>query len=135
MNPTILLLIKDVFFSLKVTNDLRQLGYTPIAVRDAADFQAKLTADPRPMLVLLDLMIRGLNWEQALTEARARGLLEGIPVIAFGPHTDLGLRHRALMAGVTRVVANSKAMLDLGKLLGRYIGQPITDTPDEKEED
>lgn len=131
MNPTILLLVKDVFFSVKLTNDLRQLGYNPITVGNAADFKAKLAADPRPTLGLLDLMIRGLDWERTLTEAREAGLLEGVPVIAFGPHTDLALRRRALDAGVSRVVANSKAMLDLGKLVSRYVGQPVADVPDE----
>lgn len=120
-NPIILLLVNDLFFSVKLDNDLHRLGYNPIIVRRAADLPAHLTAVPRPALVLLDLMIRGFDWELALGEVRAAGLLGGVPVVAFGPHTDLALRRRALDAGVSRVVANSKAMLDPGKLVSKYI--------------
>lgn len=132
--PTILLLVSDVFFSVKLENDLHRLGYTPITVRRASDFPARLAADPRPALVLLDLMIRGFDWENALLDARAAGLLDGVPVVAFGPHTDLALRRRALDAGVSRVVANSKAMLDPGKLVGKYLNAPSASSPVEDEE-
>jgi CheY-like chemotaxis protein len=134
-SPTILLLVSDVFFSVKLENDLHRLGYTPLTVRRAADFPARLAADPRPTLVLLDLMIRGLDWEQALRAARAAGLLDGVPVVAFGPHTDLALRRRALDAGVNQVVANSKAMLDIGKLVGKYLDAPSDTHLVENDED
>ena len=134
-SPTILLLVNDVFFSVKLENDLRRSGYTPITVRRAADFPARLTADPRPALVLLDLMIRGFDWEQALGEARRDALLADVPVIAFGPHTDLALRRRALAAGVSHVVANSKAMLDPGKLVGKYIASSSDSEVDEDEDE
>ncbi len=133
MNPTILLLVNDVFFSVKLENDLRRLGYAPITVRRVADLPTRLAADPRPALVLLDLMIRGENWEQALREARGDGLLDDIAVIAFGPHTDLALRRRALDVGVTRMVANSTAMRDIGKLVGKYLAAPNASISDDNE--
>ncbi len=133
-NPTILLLVNDIFFSVKLENDLRRSGYTPITVRRAADLPTRLSAEPRPVLALLDLMIRGFDWEQALGEARRDGLLDDVPVIAFGPHTDLALRRRALDAGVSRVVANSKAMLDPGKLVGKYVASNGILEEEEEEE-
>lgn len=124
MSQTILLLVKDVFFSVKLTNDLRTLGHTPLAVRDTADFLAKLRAEPRPALVLLDLMIRGFDWQAALAQAREAGLLDHLPILAFGPHTDTALRQRARAAGVTRIVANSKALLNLPEVISRYLAMP-----------
>ncbi len=120
MDKPILLLINDMFFAVKISNDLRQLGYQPVAVRSAADLSLKLDASPRPPLVLLDLMIRGLDWEAALRQVAAEGKLAGVTVIGFGPHTDRELRRRALDAGVSRVLANSKVMSDVGKLVGKY---------------
>ena len=79
-------------------------------------------------------MIRGFDWEQALREGRREGRLDGLPIIAFGPHTDLALRRRALDAGVSHVVANSKAMLDPGKLVGKYIAARGDGAGDEEEE-
>ncbi len=134
-NPIILLLVNDLFFLVKLENDLRRLNYTPITVRRAADFPARLTTNPRPALVLLDLMMRGFDWERALGEARAAGLLDGVPVVAFGPHTDLALRRRALDAGVSRVVANSTAMRDPGKLVSKYLASPNVITTDDEDDE
>lgn len=130
--PTVLLLISDLLFAVKLTNDLRRLGYEPRTVK-TTDLAAALEATPRPVLLLLDLMLRGQDWAMALQQVREQGLLDGVPVVGFGPHTDVELRKRALASGLRAVVANRKAMTDLPGLLKKYVG--TAGQPTEVEED
>lgn len=114
----------DLFFASKIRAALQSLPsegdisqkWQAVFVRSAADFNTNLNSENKPSLVMLDLQLTQLNWEQLLSQARA----VNVPVLAFGRHTEPQLLRRARELGAYRAVPNStlvesfQELLDLG---------------------
>ncbi|HZO72437.1 MAG TPA: hypothetical protein VFB60_09565 [Ktedonobacteraceae bacterium] len=130
MAIVILALEKDLFFSVKMRDTLRHHEMEVTAVRTLPAFEQRLMAsgDEPPALIIINTAIKGVDWEAAIREARARDL----PVLAFGSHMDLEARARALQAGAQKVVANSKFTSDMVGLVTRMLNNPaalVADDP------
>ncbi len=119
MSIPILALEKDLFFSVKMRDTLRQHGMEVTTVRTLSAFEQRLTPTEheQPVLVIVNTATAGVDWEAAIRAARARGL----PVLAFGSHMDLEARAKALQAGAQKVVANSKFSSDMPGLVKRML--------------
>jgi DNA-binding response OmpR family regulator len=114
--PKIVVMIRDLFFSVKVRNELTSAGYEPLLVKREPELLSTVESND-PALVLLDL---GTNPDWQILEP----LLENEtapPVLAFGPHKDIDGRREAQAAGVTRVVTNQQLHKDLAGYVERYI--------------
>ena len=143
--PLILTLISDIFFSVQVENVIRTLGFDlrriergdeiepaaednqthagaylgePLTGRGAR-FVAQL-AEWQPVLVIVELSSREIPWQAWIAAMKASPATRRIPVLAFGPHTDLDLRAAALDAGVNAVVAKSRLVTGLASLIDEY---------------
>jgi DNA-binding NtrC family response regulator len=116
----ILALEKDLFFAVKMRDTLRYYEMEVTTVRTLTAFEQHLTAEERPALVIVNTATKGIDWEEAIRQARAQGL----PVLAFGSHMDLEARAKALNAGALRVVANSKFTSDMPGLVRRMLDEP-----------
>ena len=115
--PVVVALIKDLFFSVKVGNELRAHGYEPVIARGSARF-VELVAERRPVLGIIDVMA-GVDWDavgRLVEDAATRDM----PLLAFGPHMDVEGLRAAKAAGVTRVVSNGQLHADLPGLVRRY---------------
>lgn len=113
----VVVLEKDLFFSVKIGNELKAQGYAPVFARSTAQF-ATLLAEREPVLGLVDLGT-GVDWEEIerLGESPAT---RDIPILAFGPHKDVEGRRAAKGAGVVRVISNSQFHAELPTLVARY---------------
>src|SRR5215467_11214544 len=80
---TVLLLERDLFFSVKIRDTLRHQGYETLVARGEDDFARKLAASA-PALVIVNTGIVGVAWEQVIARAKAAG----VPTLAFGSHID-----------------------------------------------
>lgn len=120
----ILALEKDLFFAVKIRDTLRHYEMEVTTARNLTDFEQRLASDgdQRPVLAIVNISTRGVDWEAAIHATRASGL----PVLAFGSHMDLQARAKALQAGAQKVVANSKFVSDMPGLVRRLLG--ISDT-------
>lgn len=123
---TVLLLERDLFFSVKVRDTLRHLNYETVVARSEDDFARKLAASA-PKLAIINIATAGVAWERVIAEARAAD----VPVLAFGPHVDLEAQQQARQAGANRVVSNSKLAKDLPALVGRVLASRANATQDE----
>lgn len=94
-------------------------------------FEQYLSAEDagKPALVIINTATPGVDWEEAIRQARAAGY----PVLAFGSHMDLEARAKALAAGAQRVVANSKFSSDMPGLVKRMMTEPATTSIDEED--
>jgi CheY-like chemotaxis protein len=112
----IVVLIRDLFFSVKVKNELVNAGYEPLLVKREPELLSTVEAS-NPVLVLLDLNTKP-DWEtlEPLLESESSP-----PVLAFGPHKDLEARKTAQAAGVTRVVTNQQLHRNLHEYIQRYV--------------
>jgi hypothetical protein len=118
MATSVLALEKDLFFSVKIRDTLRHHAIEATTVRTLDAFEQRLEAtDERPALVIVNIAIKGVDWEAAIRAAHTRGYL----VLAFGSHMDLEAREKALAAGAAKVVANSKFTSDMPGLVTRMM--------------
>ncbi|MBI2886915.1 MAG: hypothetical protein HYY02_06880 [Chloroflexi bacterium] len=122
---TLLAFIPDLFFAVQVQDTASALGYRVELARDADAFGRELAQGQglALALVLVDMGAPRTDWESLIRQAHAAG----VPVVAFGDHTDLAGRRQALEAGAVTVVANSLVATNLARLLRRYAGRaPVT---------
>lgn len=113
LKGTIIALVPDLMFGLRVRDVLRQLGYIALVHEQAGAAQAALRADLALLIVDLRESVAGVT---ALVQA-AKALDSTLPVLAFGSHVDVERQQAARAAGCDRVVANSKFSNDLPTLV------------------
>ena len=82
---------------------------------DVADLEYKLRQ--KPDLIVVGLAATRKPWPDWISRIKAHPVAGQAPLYAFGPHTDLELRRRALEHGADRVLANSAFFLQLGRIL------------------
>jgi len=145
--PLIVALISDLFFSVQVENAARALGYrvqriergseiepdagAPTDRERPAAFLGETLTGPgaalvarliewHPVLIILDLSSPSIPWPEWIAAVKAGPATRRIPVLAFGPHTDLDLRARALDVGCDAVIARSRLVTALPELIEQY---------------
>ncbi len=116
----IVALVRDLFFTSRITPAIEALGRRAVVLSKAELLEPRCREDP-PALVLIDIGAPRMDWAGAIGTLRANGALVGLPIVAFGPHRDLEARNRAIAAGCTEVVANSKLLLELPSIVRRHI--------------
>jgi DNA-binding response OmpR family regulator len=126
----ILLLERDLFFIVKVRDTLSHLGYETQVARSSDDFARKLAAGV-PALALVHTGLAGVDWEQAIAQAKAAG----VPTLAFGSHVDLEAQQAARRAGADRVISNSKLAKDLPAIVERVVNKRGADMPEDAEDE
>ena len=106
----VLLFCDNLMFGVQLQNMARQAGQRHITIKPGATL-------PEGSLLVVDIDARS-DWEAAIREATQRH----IPVVGFGPHTNVDARRRAKEAGASRVLANGNLTRDLPPIL-RSLGQ------------
>jgi CheY-like chemotaxis protein len=117
---TIVALVPDIMFGVRVRDVLDQLGYSAHVYEVAAEAQAALTPD----LSLLIVDLRGSVEDLTELVSAAKSLDASLPVLAFGSHVDVERQQAARKAGCDRVVANSKFSADLPGLVATLARPP-----------
>lgn len=145
--PVIVALISDLFFSVQVENSARALGYRVARIERGSDLEpaddapaererpgafrgeplsgrgAVLVArliEWHPVLIIVDLGSTSLPWAEWIAAVKAGPATRRIPVLGFGPHTDLELRTKALDVGCDVIVAKSRLVTGLPELIAQY---------------
>ncbi|MDH5527953.1 MAG: hypothetical protein OEY97_11670 [Nitrospirota bacterium] len=119
MPTTIVTLINDLLFQPRVDHALRQAGHH--AVRYRGDIPvAELIHTDGPAAGVVDL-----DAAESIPAAQ-RLLAAGVPVVAFGGHTNEAQRTAARATGVTVLATRGEVHRDLGAL----IAQALAHVPD-----
>lgn len=122
---TIVCVIPDLFFSVKVEDLARRHSLTVVYPRDQASFESAL-ADA--CLVLIDSGTTELPWTDWVAATKADLDAPSVPILAFGSHVDTTLREKAITAGVDRYMARSTFVEGLPEIVARA-ARDITDDP------
>ncbi len=110
---TILLIVQDLIFSVRIAEAARALGFNPVDT----DLDAlPVAAGPEVALVVLDTGYRG-DWQAILRALKSDARTASIPVLAYGSHVDVSASRAAVAAGCDRLVTRGKLMAELPKLL------------------
>ena len=104
--PVILALIPELITSVRVEGGVQRLGGQLRVVETEDAFLQQLAS--APSLAVIDL---GEQWIDVIGIVEACGEAR-VPVLAFGPHADLGRQRDAVRAGVDFVYPRSKFMAD-----------------------
>lgn len=115
--PVILALVPELITCVRVESGVQRLGGQLRVVETEEAFLEQLASSPS--LAVFDL---GEQWVDlvSLVEACREA---SVPVLAFGPHADLGRQRDAVRAGVDFVYPRSKFMADpTGCLRGAIAG-------------
>ncbi len=107
----VLLFYDNLMFGVQLQNMARLAGRRHITVKPGVPL-------PDGSMLVVDIDARS-DWESAIREA----MQSGIPVVAFGPHTNTEARRRAKEAGASRVLANGNLTRDLPAILRSLEGK------------
>ncbi|QBD82464.1 response regulator [Ktedonosporobacter rubrisoli] len=124
MATPILALEKDLFFAVRIRDTLQRhdMEVTTVRTLEALEQRLASTQEAPPALTIINIAIKGVDWEAAIRSARAHN----VPVLAFGSHMDLEARAKALQAGAKKVIANSKFSSDMPGLVRRILTEPLS---------
>ena len=117
----VLVLNRDLFFGVTISNALRSLGYLPSTAGSVASLRTELQSKPQAALLIVDIAAVD-DWE-GLRQALAKH--EAVPAIAFGSHTNVEGLRAAKGIGMDRVFSNG----DFHRNLGSYILRFARPTP------
>jgi CheY-like chemotaxis protein len=116
---SIVLIVDDLMFAPKLENGLSRLGYQPLFATNETNLTDALRH--APVLVIVDLFSRGFDWEALLRLMKGEGKkARHVPVLGFGPHVDLELREKALLAGCDAVVGRGAIADQLPQLIKKH---------------
>jgi len=127
MNPqrSIVCIVPDLFFGVKIENLARSHGLAVVAPRDLPAFKAMLA---EASLALIDSATTDLPWIDWVAAAKSDPITRPTPILAFGSHIDVALRERALRAGVDRYLSRSNFVDGLPEIIARA-ARDVTDDP------
>jgi CheY-like chemotaxis protein len=112
----------DLLFGSGIEARLRVLGYTAAFADKTPAFDRLLKASPA--LVLVNVGSPTLDWQHLVDHAKNESQWRHVPILAYGPHTDLDLHRQALAAGCDAVVARSAVATNLPALVQKWAWQP-----------
>jgi CheY-like chemotaxis protein len=121
MNPLILIVEDDALMQKMALKVLRARGYACELAhngREAVEMAARI----RPALVLMDLSLPEMNGWDATRALKGDPALAAIPVIAITAHAMVGDRETALAAGCSECLTKPYEIVDLVRLVERYLG-------------
>ena len=147
--PVILALIGDLFFSVRVEDVARRLGFR-VRLIERADQVAPpdhpgaepeprrpgeplsgqaaaliaLLAEEQPALIVVDLNNAAVPWERWIATIKSSPATRRTPVIAFGSHMDVAVQARGRQAGADAVLAKSRFVQDFPELIRKHARVP-----------
>ncbi|HEY4688992.1 MAG TPA: DUF309 domain-containing protein [Anaerolineae bacterium] len=122
---SIVCVIPDLFFAVKVENLARQHGLALVTPQHADEFRSMLTT---AALALIDTGAENVPWADWVKAAKADPAARHTPIITFGSHVDAAARDRALAAGANRYLARSNFVNGLPEIIARA-ARDLTDDP------
>jgi CheY-like chemotaxis protein len=119
MPDTVIGVVSDLFFTVKIEDVARSLGYTVIWARPEDRF-ADLLVQHQPALIIVDISDQTLPWQEWILRAKVDPATRRIPVLGFGSHVDVATRDRALALGFDEVLPRSRFVAELPELIARH---------------
>ena len=113
---TIIAAVTDLMFRSRLEGLGRTPGYDFVAADTSDAVREALAAGPA--VAIIDLQADGIDWREAVAWAKGRG----VPVLAFGRHTEADVLREAREAGCDRVVPRSTLVGELTQLVEGLVG-------------
>ena len=119
-NKTVLAVVNDLFFSVKITDAAKRAGMPVEFIKDGQEVIAK--AKSRPTLIIFDLNFADVQPLKLISKLKTGTDFKGISVIGYLSHVQADLKLQAQEAGCDMVMARSAFSQNLPQILKRHSG-------------
>ena len=119
-NKTVLAVVNDLFFSVKITDAAKRAGIPVEFIKDEEEVMAK--AKTKPTLIIFDLNFSGVEPLKLISKLKTGADFKGISVIGYLSHIQAELKIQAQAAGCDMVMARSAFSQNLPQILKRHSG-------------
>ena len=121
-NKTVLAVVNDLFFSVKITDAAKRAGMPVEFVKEEKEVIAKAKA--RPTLIIFDLNFDHVQPLKLISALKSGADFKGISLIGYLSHVQADLKLKAQEAGCDMVMARSAFSQNLPQILKRHSGTP-----------
>ena len=121
-NKTVLAVVNDLFFSVKITDAAKRAGIPVEFIKDEHDVMAK--AKTKPTLIIFDLNFDHVQPLKLISKLKTGTDYKGISLIGYLSHVQGDLKIKAQEAGCDMVMARSAFSQNLPQILKRHSGTP-----------
>jgi PleD family two-component response regulator len=121
-NKTVLAVVSDLFFSVKITDAAKRAGIPVEFLKDEKDVMAK--AKTKPTLIIFDLNFEDVKPLKLIAKLKSGPDFKGISLIGYMSHVQVDLKLQAQEAGCDMVMARSAFSQNLPQILKRHSGTP-----------
>jgi PleD family two-component response regulator len=119
-NKTVLAVVSDLFFSVKITDAAKRAGIPVEFIKDENEVMVK--AMTRPTLIIFDLNFADVQPLKLISKLKSGTDFKGISVIGYLSHIQADLKMQAQEAGCDMVMARSAFSQNLPQILKRHSG-------------
>jgi len=144
-SPLVVAFVADLMFTTRINNVLNHLGWRVKWIGDRSEFESRADAPPigyseqlegqlgelfmrlaewQPALLLFDLANEAIPWQQWIAALKSSPATRRIPVIAYGPHTNVAVMTAAKSVGADLVLARSRFTADMLQLFEKHARIP-----------
>jgi len=121
-NKTVLAVVSDLFFSVKISDAAKRAGLPVEFIKDEQEVIAK--AKTKPTLIIFDLNFDDVEPIKLISKLKNGSDYKGISLIGYLSHVQAELKIKAQEAGCDMVMARSAFSQNLPIILKRHSGTP-----------
>ena len=119
-NKTVLAVVSDLFFSVKISDAAKRAGIPVEFIKDEKEVMAR--AKTLPTLIIFDLNFESVQPLKLISKLKAGHDFKGVSVIGYLSHVQGDLKVQAQEAGCDMVMARSAFSQNLPQILKRHSG-------------
>ena len=119
-NKTVLAVVNDLFFSVKISDAAKRVGMPVEFIKDQKEVIAK--AKSKPTLIIFDLNFDDVQPLKLISKLKSGADYKGISLIGYLSHVQGDLKIKAQEAGCDMVMARSAFSQNLPQILKRHSG-------------
>ena len=119
-NKTVLAVVNDLFFSVKITDAAKRAGMPVEFIKNEKEVIAK--AKTKPTLIIFDLNFEDVQPLKLISKLKNGADYKGISLIGYLSHVQGDLKLKAQEAGCDMVMARSAFSQNLPLILKRHSG-------------
>jgi PleD family two-component response regulator len=119
-NKTVLAVVSDLFFSVKISDAAKRAGIPVEFIKDEKEVMAK--AKSKPTLIIFDLNFESVQPLKLISKLKTGHDFKGVSVIGYLSHVQGDLKLQAQEAGCDMVMARSAFSQNLPQILKRHSG-------------
>ncbi|MDX1415907.1 MAG: DUF309 domain-containing protein [Candidatus Promineifilaceae bacterium] len=144
-SPLVVAFVADLMFTTRISSTIHYLGWRIHWIEDKSDLGAYSAAPKvgfseqlegqlgelflrlaewQPALLLFDLANEAIPWQEWIAALKSSPATRRIPVMTYGPHTNVALMESAKKVGADLVLARSRFTADMPKLFQKHARIP-----------